>query len=490
MKNKSFFLIILLFLAIALLKINWLGLQYDEVLFANVARGIVDESIVFKKIGSLPVMLMPYMGALKAYLYFLILKIFGTSVISVRLPMIILTIFSLYFIYKSLEYFFSKKIALLSSLLLVLNPSFVSFNIFDVGPSALEMFFKTGIVFLISKYLKNKYRNSMLGIVLLSLLGLYNKVNFIWFLVAFVLAFLLVSKNPIKLVRKYLYIGLIPLLAFLYIFIKSKLWLGIGIQDFETRIPVLINWIESLISGNLFFDYLGVWKNQILSNMFIFVWLGIVVFALINKLLEKRRDRKYMFVFYFLIMMFFQLAITQRAANPWHIFALEPFITIFGVLSIDAVFKNKYLSMAIFVVVLIYFAGNNLSWFVGQKRNYKNIMWSKSIGNLVEYAKGSNKRFISLDWGFHNQFLLMDPVKGKYEQIWGPLITGDLSKKEIEELSKDPNILYVAFTNLDSRWGIMSASNIWLEYNRNKKIEVVKEFFEGDKMVIRIYKIK
>jgi hypothetical protein len=80
-----------LYLVLAFIKICQPGIQYDEILFGNAARGVIDKSFVWYRIGNFPVLLMPYIGGLKAYLYYLIFKIFGVSAYTIRLPMIFLS---------------------------------------------------------------------------------------------------------------------------------------------------------------------------------------------------------------------------------------------------------------------------------------------------------------------------------------------------------------------------------------------------------------
>ena len=65
--------------------IQYPGLHYDEMLFVNAALGAIDNSFIVEKIGSVPIYLCTYMGALKAYLYYPIFVLFGVSALSVRL---------------------------------------------------------------------------------------------------------------------------------------------------------------------------------------------------------------------------------------------------------------------------------------------------------------------------------------------------------------------------------------------------------------------
>ncbi len=118
-----------LYFLFSLIQLELPGLEYDEVLFANAAMGNVDGSFVeweFRIGGQhLPIMLMTYIGALKAYLYAPIFALFGSSVASARVPVIIVGLITLTFTYKLVGAMIGREIALLSLVLLATDPTFI-----------------------------------------------------------------------------------------------------------------------------------------------------------------------------------------------------------------------------------------------------------------------------------------------------------------------------------------------------------------------------
>jgi hypothetical protein len=58
-----------LFIFLAAYRIQLPGLYYDEVAFVNAAQGAPDNTFIYRKLGSVPVLIFPYMGALKAWIY-------------------------------------------------------------------------------------------------------------------------------------------------------------------------------------------------------------------------------------------------------------------------------------------------------------------------------------------------------------------------------------------------------------------------------------
>lgn len=118
------------------------GLQYDEVLFVNAALGGVDDSFIHKRIHGIPVMLLPYIGALKSFLYYLVFKLFGVSVESIRIPVIVISCMTLWVGFQMVRFLYSPGLACLFVLLLATDPAFIFQSKLDWGPVVLMMFFK------------------------------------------------------------------------------------------------------------------------------------------------------------------------------------------------------------------------------------------------------------------------------------------------------------------------------------------------------------
>ena len=75
------------------------GLQYDELLFVNAALGNTHafHGFIYSESLGVPTMLMPYIGALKAWIYTPIFYVFGVSVDSIRVPILLLAALTLMF---------------------------------------------------------------------------------------------------------------------------------------------------------------------------------------------------------------------------------------------------------------------------------------------------------------------------------------------------------------------------------------------------------
>ena len=85
-----------IFVALSCAFIRLPGVQYDEVLFSSAALGVAGGFDVFWWTVAghvIPLMLMPYIGAIKAYIYKPILMLASPSALTIRLPMIIIGLF-------------------------------------------------------------------------------------------------------------------------------------------------------------------------------------------------------------------------------------------------------------------------------------------------------------------------------------------------------------------------------------------------------------
>ncbi|HEX2922905.1 MAG TPA: glycosyltransferase family 39 protein, partial [Chloroflexota bacterium] len=172
------------------------GIEYDEILFGNAAMGIQDHSFIFwaADVGGkrLPIMLMSYIGALKAYLFFPIARFVGFDPLSIRLPGILIGALSLLLYTAFARRVVGLRGALLFALLLATDPSYLYHTRLDWGPVVLMLFVKAAGALLFLRWWESNRLRELAASGLLLGLGVFDKVNFLWFLIAAVLALLLV----------------------------------------------------------------------------------------------------------------------------------------------------------------------------------------------------------------------------------------------------------------------------------------------------------
>jgi hypothetical protein len=132
-------IVCLVFAALELVLIPLAGVQDDEVLFTSPLFLPAFTPYTLAVLHHhLPLMVFPYTGALKTYLYWPILHLFGSNAYSLRVPMVVAGVLTILGFYD-----FAKRIAgihasLLAALLLASDPSFLLPDTFDWGPVALQ----------------------------------------------------------------------------------------------------------------------------------------------------------------------------------------------------------------------------------------------------------------------------------------------------------------------------------------------------------------
>jgi hypothetical protein len=115
------------------------GIQQDEVLFAN---GIYPPLVVEYKANLTqsgpPIMLMTYIGALKTWIYELILWLFPPSPYSLRVPVLLIAAVALWLFFVLLRMWLDARTALIGCLLVATDSIYLLTSCFDWGPVALE----------------------------------------------------------------------------------------------------------------------------------------------------------------------------------------------------------------------------------------------------------------------------------------------------------------------------------------------------------------
>lgn len=155
-KDNPFLLLVpalLGYLFFSTLFIGLPGLYYDEVIFMDSATpGKISAPFYAWNLGKIqiPVMILPYLGALKAYFYTPLLFIFYPSPALIRLPAILFGLGALLFSFFFLRQLLGNKIALIATYLVAMDPSYIFQTRLDWGPVALMLFFKMGALFLAS----------------------------------------------------------------------------------------------------------------------------------------------------------------------------------------------------------------------------------------------------------------------------------------------------------------------------------------------------
>lgn len=178
-----------LFILLGAIVIPYAGVQNDEALFAAPIYELNSKDFCFTAFHrDIPIMVMSYVGTLKTLLYVPILAIFGPSVWSVRLPMVLIGAATV-FIFYHLGLCSGPRTAWLAAFLLATDPSFLLSNTFDWGPVAIQLSLLVTACFFLVRFARRFVSMLDLAFGFFCLgLGLWNKALFTWALAGLVCA--------------------------------------------------------------------------------------------------------------------------------------------------------------------------------------------------------------------------------------------------------------------------------------------------------------
>ncbi len=160
------------------------GLYYDETLFCNAALGAPLNSFVNMRIFGVPVLLMPYLGALKAWLYYPVFFFLPANPWTIRLPAILLGVAGAVLLVRATNIFFGRTTTFLAAPLVLFDPGLLMHSRLDWGPDAVMFLLRGAAVFGIAHWWKHGTPAGIWMLVAAGAAGTFDKLNFIWILAA------------------------------------------------------------------------------------------------------------------------------------------------------------------------------------------------------------------------------------------------------------------------------------------------------------------
>jgi hypothetical protein len=158
------------------------GLYYDETLFCNAALGAPLNSFVDARIFGWPLLLMPYLGALKAWLYYPVFSILPVNPWTIRLPAIMLGVAGAVLLVRATHTFFGRKTTYLAAPLVLFDPGLLMHSRLDWGPDAVMFLLRGAVVCSIAHWWKHGTPTGIWMLIGAGAAGTFDKLNFIWIL--------------------------------------------------------------------------------------------------------------------------------------------------------------------------------------------------------------------------------------------------------------------------------------------------------------------
>lgn len=501
--NSFVWIIISIYFFISILKLSSPGVNNDQLMFVNTATLHPNNPFLWKSWHGITVMVFPYIGALKSYLYMPIFYLFGVNIWSIRVPQIILISISWFILYKALMLAFNKKVALLTILFLSLDPSIIIYSKTDQGPTVLEFFLKILTVYLLYLFLISKRNIYYFSIYPILALGIFNKLNFIWFANAFMIGFMIfywrIFYNHFKKVDKlfpYLIIG-IPSFFFIKVFMKISREVSLSYKDFTDpvafsnlfkNLPIFYNNLINIINGNSFFAVIYGYNPTPLGSYFS---LFVVLILFVGIITRYRVFTRSFYFFLSLVMLTsLQVLLTKQAISAWHTLMIYPFFTV--ILALVILQFKRFITLSLIGVIIFYQIMLNVIYLNQYGKPTKLVAYTSKIYDLVDFAKQRKEKFICLDVDICNQLLAFNQEVDKYFEPFffldPPTYTDSFIK--LNDNFKNPqDYLYVAHGEINSHFPKLRES--FFRYLKNNKIKFdkIKEFKDGETEAFEIYKI-
>ena len=470
------------YVGLATYKIHLPGLYGDEILFVGPAAG---ERPYLKCFG-LPLLIFPYIGALKSWIYTPIFALFGVSPVSIRLPAILISCGTLALGYSLVRRILTPGWAVAFTGACAVHPGFVLLTRVDLGPIALMLFLKALCLVLLFKWLDGPQRIcwSVFGVCIL---GFFDKFNFIWFVVA--LAFSTSAIYGAEIFRKLRTVPVRVLVAIaialvavglLVLWIVYPLLQRPQVRASSGRFSQMWSLYESMSTGAgtafLWFKSppaVPSWTGWgVLSVAAIFLLLTLVSYSCRAGVDKNVDTRSLRFCLWCLLMfgtIFVEILLTPQAGGPHHVIMLFPF-DLLAAFSAAFLLANAFSGMRRQIVllegcVLVIWVASNLRSFEAHFSKFRDVSsfrgrWSPHVELLAAYLNDEAKNVDSIyttDWGigFELTALCRRKIGRKVKDSW-PTFLGwsadrpDAAAEITRVFPPEKTALYVSFVPEES----------------------------------------
>jgi 4-amino-4-deoxy-L-arabinose transferase-like glycosyltransferase len=337
----------LVFVVVNCVRLAEPGLEYDELLFVNGALGAPHayHDFIYREAFGVPTMLMPYIGALKAWIYAPIFAVFGVSVDSIRVPAVLLAAVTLLMAAWLARRLLGLWPAVALSVLLASDPAFGPMARTDWGPIVLSGLLRIAALLCYFAFIRRGSIRYVWLLVLALTLGLFNKLDFAWFIAALAVAAAVVYHGELlDALRRRRAALVAPILVMFGVAVAAYFALIVPANELPTPAPSLslsarISVVQKLFRST--FDGASVYENMtglplphatLIGSLFPGILLAGVVVTCWLAVWGRRspyaqlRDAAKLTAFFLILFVVLAVGIvvTRQATGPWHVMLLWP----------------------------------------------------------------------------------------------------------------------------------------------------------------------
>ncbi len=433
------------------------GLQYDELLFVNAALGNSHayHGFIYAESLGVPTMLMPYIGALKAWFYTPVFTVFGVSVNSVRVPAVLLAGLALMLAVLLIYRLLGIWAAMILAVLLATDPVYGAVSRADWGPIVLSALLRMTALLCYFGFLRRRSVRYLWLLAAALLLGLFNQLDYGWFILALGVAAVAVHhRELLKIVRSRKAAVLPPAMLFFAALVAAFVVLVLPAMQLPTpdapvslgtRITEVENLFLATTNGTAVYQYMtgSVLEHPTLMG-WLFPWILIgsalvAVWGLAQHLLDKPggslREAASTTTFFFILFAVVVMGIiaTRQATGAQHIMLLWPLPTVLAVcLLVTAlhipVRTARRASVAVIVVALATLLVTQLRTTAAYVHAYRDRRhWSSIWSTEIYAAAGAISRsapnvesIVVADWGLGTQIFALgnEAVRNRFDDEW------------------------------------------------------------------------
>ncbi|PWT99621.1 MAG: hypothetical protein C5B51_26780 [Terriglobia bacterium] len=463
-----------------------LGIENDEALFATAfyKPGTSEEYVIRLSHSRLPLMLINYLGTLKSWIYRPLFRLWGTSVASIRIPVLLAGVTSLWLFYLLLRRVAGKRAALVGCGLLATDSTYLLTTCFDWGPVALQHLLLIGGAFSLVLFWQEGKQAALAAGFFLFGLALWDKAVAFWMLSGLAVASAVILPRQILdrvTVRRLgiailaLVLGALPLIAYN---LRSGWGTLHGTAKFDASdLKGKARALEGVLRGEGLLGWMIAedWQSSHQQtprstlerasialagatgkprrNLFFYAFCAALLLA---TLARGAALRAILFALITMTTAWFEMALTAGAGGGvHHIVLLWPLPQVIVAISFAAVCDRlgraarPVLACVSVLVILSGLAVLNQQ-YAQLVRNGGAIAWTDAVFPLTESLESSGARSVfCLDWGFLDAVRVLSsgvlPVRVGSEQLSKPEWAAE-DRSALKEMISNPENIFVAHT--------------------------------------------
>lgn len=434
---------LLAFAVVGSARLDQPGLQYDEVLFVNAAIGADRTTFVHLRLPwwDVPLTVMPYLGALKAWLFTPIFALAGVTPWTVRWPMVWLGVATVFATYAWVGVLFGRSAAVVALLLVASDPGFWAHARVDVGPTGVMGLCQALLLVGVLGWVRRGRRAAAVLAVLAAAAGVFDKLNFMWSVVAISGAVLLCDGGALwrrgrSQPRTAVAIGVAFAGIVLGLVAYTRAFLPLGSEwtpwaDWAQRFVVLRHLMLLVVSGSAMYERIYAQPLPAAARHALVVAsaVGVGVVLAFSSGGLRRHARGLLLLALVQVLLLGQMVITRQATGPHHVMMLVPFalVMVAAVLSVpfDASAESRAPAAKLgagLLICLVMASGGSVmrGYFRAMDTLAPIAMWdAPSQQSLASFAATQPQtRFVHVDWGTHTPLLALSQGRAQSVDLW------------------------------------------------------------------------